>query len=152
MELIFWSSAGIWERTWWPIHHGQYNVTRKVCYLVWLTSGWGRRSRLAPQEPDHSSTDFVLFWSVVLEWAFFPPSFFPLLKSDISSFWHLGSLTAANWVSFDFNVSYSSCWGHSLINTLKLKKKIEIVQLYIPFFQFFEIGHSNFLLFPHFFF
>jgi len=22
---------------------------------------------------------------------------------------HLGSLTAANWVSFDFNVSYSSC-------------------------------------------
>jgi len=23
---------------------------------------------------------------------------------------HLGSLTAANWVSFDFNVSYSSCW------------------------------------------
>ena len=24
---------------------------------------------------------------------------------------HLGSLTAANWVSFDFNVSYSSCWG-----------------------------------------
>jgi len=34
----------------------------------------------------------------------------------------LGSLTAANWVSFDFNVSYSSCWGYSLINTLKLKK------------------------------
>ena len=28
-------------------------------------------------------------------------------------------VTAANWVSFDFNVSYSSC---SLINTLKLKK------------------------------
>ena len=36
---------------------------------------------------------------------------------------HLGSLTAANWVSFDFNVSYSSCWGYSLINTFKLKKK-----------------------------
>jgi len=35
---------------------------------------------------------------------------------------HLGSLTAANWVSFDFNVAYSSCWGYSLINTLKLKK------------------------------
>ena len=35
---------------------------------------------------------------------------------------HLGSLTAANWVSFDFNVSYSSCWGYSLLNTLKLKK------------------------------
>ena len=34
------------------------------------------------------------------------------------------SSTAANWVSFDFNVSYSSCWGYSLINTLKLKKKI----------------------------
>ena len=29
------------------------------------------------------------------------------------------SLTAANLVSFDFNVSYSSCWGYSLINTLK---------------------------------
>ena len=35
---------------------------------------------------------------------------------------HLGNLTAANWVSFDFNVSYSSCWGYSLINTLKLNK------------------------------
>jgi len=35
---------------------------------------------------------------------------------------HLGSLTAANWVSFDFNVAYSSWWGYSLINTLKLKK------------------------------
>jgi len=33
---------------------------------------------------------------------------------------YLGSLTAANWVSFDFNVSYSSCWGYSLINTFKL--------------------------------
>ena len=39
----------------------------------------------------------------------------------IGSNWHLGSLTAENWVSFDFNVSYSSCWGYSLINTLKLK-------------------------------
>ena len=28
------------------------------------------------------------------------------------------------WVSFDFNVSYSPCWGYSLINTLKLKKKL----------------------------
>jgi len=37
---------------------------------------------------------------------------------------HLGSLKAANWVSFDFNVSYFSCWGYSLINTLKLKKII----------------------------
>ena len=35
---------------------------------------------------------------------------------------HLGSLTAANWVSFDFNVAYSSRWDYSLINTLKLKK------------------------------
>jgi len=35
---------------------------------------------------------------------------------------HLETLTAANWVSFDFNVPYSSCWGYSLINTLKLKK------------------------------
>ena len=26
-------------------------------------------------------------------------------------------------MSFDFNVSYSSCLGYSLINTLKLKKK-----------------------------
>jgi len=37
---------------------------------------------------------------------------------------HLGSLTAANWVSFEFDVSYSSGWGCSLINTLKLKKTI----------------------------
>jgi len=36
---------------------------------------------------------------------------------------HLGSSTAANWVSFDLNVSCSSCWDYSLINTLKLKKK-----------------------------
>ena len=42
-------------------------------------------------------------------------------------FWHLGSLTAANWVSFDFNVSYSSCWGYSLINTLKLKEISRII-------------------------
>ena len=42
------------------------------------------------------------------------------IKSQIR---HLGSFTAANWVSFDFNVSYFSCWGYSLINTLKLKKK-----------------------------
>jgi len=35
---------------------------------------------------------------------------------------HLGSSTAANWVSFDLIVSCSSCWGYSLINTLKLKK------------------------------
>ena len=34
----------------------------------------------------------------------------------------MGSLTHANWVSFDFNVSYSSCGGYSLIKTLKLKK------------------------------
>ena len=27
-------------------------------------------------------------------------------------------------MSFDFNVSYSSCWGYSLINTLKLKKNL----------------------------
>ena len=36
---------------------------------------------------------------------------------------HLGSLTGANWVSFDFSVSYSSDRGYSLINTLKLKNK-----------------------------
>jgi len=36
---------------------------------------------------------------------------------------HLGSFTAVNWASFDFNVSYSSCRGYSLINTLKFKKK-----------------------------
>ena len=30
------------------------------------------------------------------------------------------TLNCMNWVSFDFNVSYSSCWGYSLINTLKL--------------------------------
>ena len=35
-----------------------------------------------------------------------------------------GSSTAANWVSFDLNVSCSSCWGYSLINTLKLKKNV----------------------------
>jgi len=39
---------------------------------------------------------------------------------------HLGSFTTgclSNWVSFDFNASYSSCSGYSLINTLKLKQK-----------------------------
>ena len=30
----------------------------------------------------------------------------------------------ANWVSLDFNVSYSSCGGYSLIKTLILKKKM----------------------------
>jgi len=44
---------------------------------------------------------------------------------------HLGSLTAANWVSFDFNVVYSSCWGYSLTNTLKLKnnKRNQLISL-----------------------
>ena len=46
---------------------------------------------------------------------------------------HLGSLTAANWVSFDFNVSYSSCWGYSLINTLKFKKKIGCVEYHYSY-------------------
>jgi len=34
----------------------------------------------------------------------------------------LGSLTAANWVSFDFNVSYSSRWGYSLIKKKRLQE------------------------------
>jgi len=54
--------------------------------------------------------------------------FVPALRSSYlgtsSSSRHLGSFTAANWVSFDFNVSYSSCWGYSLMNTLKLKKTL----------------------------
>jgi len=45
------------------------------------------------------------------------------LHSTYQSTRHLGSLTAANWVSFDFNVAYSSRWGYSLIKTLKFKKK-----------------------------
>ena len=44
-------------------------------------------------------------------------------NSNLAESRHLGSLTAANWVSFDFNVSYSSWWGYSLINTFKLKTK-----------------------------
>jgi len=35
----------------------------------------------------------------------------------------LGSLTTANWVSLDFNVSYSSCWGYS--KTVKSKKIVK---------------------------
>jgi len=45
---------------------------------------------------------------------------------------HLGSSTAANWVSFDLNVSCSSCWGYSLINTLKLKKKTQVEECVQP--------------------
>ena len=33
---------------------------------------------------------------------------------------HLGSLTTATWVSFDFSVSYSSCWGYSLTITTQI--------------------------------
>ena len=40
------------------------------------------------------------------------------------------SCTAANWVSFDFNVAYSSRWGYSLINTLKLKKKNHVYTIH----------------------
>ena len=46
---------------------------------------------------------------------------------------NLGSSTAAYWVSFDLNVSCSSCWGYSLINTLKLKKKLNDIILHIEF-------------------
>jgi len=35
-------------------------------------------------------------------------------SSSLLNSWHLGSSTAANWVSFDLNVSCSSCWGYSL--------------------------------------
>ena len=70
-------------------------------------SGWRApiRGRICPQGPGDSN-----FWPYIL-----------YLEKDI---WkgHLGSFTVANWVSFDFNVSYSSCWGYSLINTLKLKR------------------------------
>jgi len=44
---------------------------------------------------------------------------------------HLGSSTAANWVSFDLNVSCSSCWGYSLVNTLKLKKNEGFTCIYV---------------------
>ena len=62
---------------------------------------------------------------------------------------HLGSLTAANCVSFDFNVSYSSCWGYSLINTLKLKidgLKLQRTTQMINFivqFVFWNLKESN---------
>ena len=39
----------------------------------------------------------ILLLLVDLSWVFWGPSR------------HLGSLTASNWVSFDFNVAYSSC-------------------------------------------
>ena len=44
---------------------------------------------------------------------------------------HLGSLTTANWVSFDFNVSWSSCWGQSLIKILKSKKKSHLQKFHL---------------------
>jgi len=46
----------------------------------------------------------------------------PLMVAPWMRFWLLPSRMSC---VFDFNVSYSSCWGYSLINTLKLKKKIE---------------------------
>jgi len=67
---------------------------------------------------------------------------------------HLGSLTAANWVSFDFNVSYSSCWGYSLINTLKFPRGFGLkeedatsvslgLSLCLPFFFFTSKASSD---------
>jgi len=51
----------------------------------------------------------------------------------------------ANWVSFDFNVSYSSCWGYSLINTLKLKNLIICTwHVRVPEFVKFRSIHFNF--------
>jgi len=52
------------------------------------------------------------------------------LQYPKQSDWRLtGSSKAAgrflHWVSFDFHVAYSSRWGYSLINTLKLKKKLD---------------------------
>jgi len=45
---------------------------------------------------------------------------------------YLESLTAANSVSFDLIVSCSSCWGQSLINTLKLKtSKIWVLRMFL---------------------
>jgi len=67
-------------------------------------------------------TDLLIGWG--------PPNSNLFARANCANFfptstWHLGSLTAANWVSFDFNVSYSSCWGYSLINTLKSKNLYE---------------------------
>jgi len=57
-------------------------------------------------------------------WFYFSEPFL-LVTAAVSWLRHLGSSTAANWVSFDLNVSCSSCWGYSLINTLKFKKNWE---------------------------
>jgi len=65
--------------------------------------------------------------------------------SFLLKFRHLGSSTAANWVSFDLNVSCSSCWGYSLINTLKLKFQGYFLHLHLSLylFQFSAIVSNN---------
>ena len=85
-----------------------------------------------PLAPSLSPDTLAKFWE---EWWEAVPRFAPVTTLNVSTnhvidmnkSCHMachvsGSLTAANWVSFDLNVSYSSCWGYSLINTLKLKK------------------------------
>jgi len=52
------------------------------------------------------------------------------IQSAVGDAWVMTHIWMANWVSFDFNVShYSSCWGYSLMNTVKFKKKIRLPPL-----------------------
>jgi len=45
---------------------------------------------------------------------------------SLASHFRLWFPRAFHWASFDFNVSCSSCWGYSSINTLELKKNFQV--------------------------
>ena len=70
------------------------------------------------------SIKFALGWSAA--WSAvgpFPKKLVGFDKKKILSGILRRSRIQDSWVSFDFNVAYSSRCGYSLINTLKLKKK-----------------------------
>ena len=108
-----------------------FSPTDRDCFFVKKTS---QEYGVRPRQSRNAlrCRDFVLYniHSKRLLFGLTDRDYFFFQKKEVKSMellWgpsrHLGSLTAATWVSFDFNVSYSSCWGYSLINTLKLKKK-----------------------------
>jgi len=104
------------------------------CQIVDVTKPWratpgGRRTMNTDwMVPFHENTEFITYHSnsrqnaLNTKWCKIPP---PSHRGPPSSLVIKIKKVFSRHISmsFDLNVFYSSCWGYSLINTLKLKQK-----------------------------